>query len=35
MDSNIKKICVEVACVVVRNLLNMWRKEALKTKKKN
>ena len=33
MNENVKKIVVEIVCVVVRNLLNIWKKEMLKKKK--
>ncbi len=33
MSDNLKKIIVEVVCVVVRNLLNIWKREVLKKKK--
>lgn len=35
MEKISKKIMVEIVCVVVRNLLVVWKKEVLKPKKKN
>ena len=35
MKQCIKKILVEIVCVVVRNLLSLWKKEMLKPKKQN
>lgn len=32
MRQTIKKIFVEIVCVVVRNLLSMWKKEMLRKK---
>ena len=33
MNYDMKKIFVEIVCVVVRNLLNIWKREVLKKKK--
>lgn len=35
MNYNMTKIFVEIVCVVVRNLLTIWKKEVLKNSKKN
>ena len=32
MSRDTKKILVEVVCVIVRNLLNIWKREVLKKK---
>lgn len=34
MDKDMKKIAVEVVCVVARNLINIWKREVLKPKRK-
>ena len=34
MNYDLKKILVEVVCVIVRNVLNIWKREVLKKKKK-
>lgn len=33
MNYDLKKILVEIVCVVVRNVLNIWKREVLKKKK--
>lgn len=33
MSRDLKKILVEIVCVVVRNILNIWKREVLKKKK--
>lgn len=33
MNHDLKKILVEIVCVVVRNILNIWKRETLKKKK--
>lgn len=34
MTYDIKKILVEIVCVIVRNILNIWKREVLKKKKR-
>lgn len=32
MSKEVKKILVEIVCVIVRNILNIWKREVLKKK---
>lgn len=34
MNYDLKKILVEIVCVVVRNVLAIWKREVLKKRKK-
>lgn len=33
MSYEMKKIIVEIVCVIVRNILNIWKKEVLRKRK--
>ncbi len=33
MSYEVKKIIVEIVCVIVRNILNIWKKEVLRKRK--
>lgn len=32
MSKEVKKILVEIVCVIVRNILNIWKREMLRKK---
>lgn len=32
MSKEVKKILVEIVCVIVRNILNIWKREVLRKK---
>lgn len=34
MNYDLKKILVEIVCVIVRNVLSIWKREVLKKRKK-